>query len=177
MLYYNIEKERTWNMLFDEHLYWQNVHQMYLKIGAWLCMDCGAIIAACLTVGGTLLGVILTLVVQYLMEKWKMRTDKEREVLTLKINTYADAIRYISICARLNYCSNLDEQKKLSREEDRLYNQFHPIFTIIAPKDVINKFNDLRNEIDKKKITQEVAYEKVVQILDFNINSEKGRKL
>ena len=140
-------------------------------------MDCGAIIAACLTVGGTFLGVVLTLVVQYLMEKWKIRKDKEREVLTLKINTYADAIRYISILARFNHCLDLDEQKKLLLEEDRLYNQFHPIFTIIAPKDVINKFNDLRNEIDEKKIAQEVAYERVVQILDFNINSEKECKL
>lgn len=139
-------------------------------------MSCEAIITASFAAGGTLLGVILTLVVQYLMEKWKMRADKEREVLTLKINTYADAIRYISICALHNHCSILDEQKKLSLEEDRLYNQFHPIFTIIAQKDVINKFNDLRNEIDKKKITQEVAYERVVQILDFNINSEKECK-
>ena len=136
-------------------------------------MDCGAIIAACLTVGGTLLGIIITLVVQYIMEKRKMCNEKEREILTLKINTYADAIRYISICARLNHCSNSDERGKLLLEEERLYNQFHPIFTIIAPKDVINKFNDLRNEIDKNKITQEVAYVKVVQILDFNINSEK----
>ena len=140
-------------------------------------MDCGAIIAACLTVGGTFLGVVLTLVVQYLMEKWKIRKDKEREVLTLKINTYADAIRYISVCARINHCSNSDEQKNSSLAHDRLYHPLHPIFTIIAPKDVIDKFNGLRNEIDKKKITQEVAYEKVVQILDFNINNEKECKL
>lgn len=140
-------------------------------------MKCGTIITTCFTVGGTLLGIIITLSIQYLMERWKIRKEREREILTLKINTYADAIRYISIYARLNHCSNLDERGKLLLEEERLYNQFHPIFTIIAPKDVINKFNDLRNEINKKKITQEVAYEKVVQILDFNINSEKECKL
>ena len=42
---------------------------------------------------------------------------------------------------------------------------------IVCPS--ISSINNLRNEIDKKKITQEVAYVKVVQILDFNINSEK----
>lgn len=135
------------------------------------------IVIACFTVGGTLLGVVLTLFVQYLMERWKLQKDKEREVLILKINTYADAIRYISIYTRLTHCSNKGERDRLLREEVRLYNQFHPIFTIIAPKDAIDKFNGLRNEIDKEKITQEDAYKKVVQILDFNINNEKECKL
>ena len=43
------------------------------------------IVIACFTVGGTLLGVVLTLFVQYLMERWKLQKDKEREVLILKM--------------------------------------------------------------------------------------------
>lgn len=138
-------------------------------------MDCGAIIAACLTVGGTLLGVILTLVVQYLMEKWKMRTDKEREVLTLKINTYADAIRYISIYAKLAHCSN-QGNKILMQEERELYNRFHPIFTIIASKNIVEQFNELRNRIDREKLTQDVAYSEIVKLLNFNISADGGKR-
>ena len=131
----------------------------------------GALIGAC----GALFGVILSLIIQFLMERWKNKREKERVTLELKINTYADATRYISIYAKLAHCSN-QGNKILMQEERELYNRFHPIFTIIAPKNIVEQFNELRNRIDREKLTQDVAYSEIVKLLNFNISADGGGK-
>lgn len=97
--------------------------------------------------------------------------------LELKINTYAEAIRYISIISKIAMyesmtdTSSSDYIKELMLEEKRLYNHFHPIFTVIASKEKVDAFNILRNEISSKKIPQNKAYEMIVKLLDYNINN------
>lgn len=131
------------------------------------------IIGAVIGVAGTIIGVLIS----FFLEIWKSKKEKERVTLELKINTYAEAIRYISICSKMAIYENMPGTssdgyiKDLMLEENRLYNHFHPIFTIIAPKDKVEAFNKLRNDISSKKIPQNEAYEMVVKLLDFNINN------
>lgn len=132
----------------------------------------GALIGA----GGALFGVILSLIIQFLMERWKNKREKERVTLELKINTYADAIRYISIYAKLAHCSNQEDRIILMQEESKLYNRFHPIFTIIAPKNIVEQFNELRNKVNREKLTQDVAYSEIVKLLNFNISADGGKQ-
>ena len=133
---------------------------------------CETVVGAVIGVTGTLLGVGIS----FLIEIWRSRKEKERVTLELKINTYADAIRYISLYAKLTMYQNMHNQpsdgtvKDLLAEEGELFNRFHPIFTIIAPREKVNAFNDLRNEISSNRISQEEAYKSIVKFLDFNIN-------
>lgn len=91
----------------------------------------------------------------------------------LKINTYADAVRYISLCCRQNdYKNNIEAYNKIVYESEELYNKFHPIFSIIAPKSVIEEYNTLRNEADSGSIKASDAYIKVTEILNFNISKD-----
>ena len=60
--------------------------------------------------------------------------------------------------------------RELLNEERGLYAHFHPVFTVIAPKEKVEAFNALRNDVSSKKISQEDAYLQVVALLDFNIN-------
>ena len=114
---------------------------------------CETIVGAIIGAVGALLGVGIS----FLIEIWRNKREKERVVLELKINTYADAIRYISLCSGI------------ALYED-LYAHFHPVFTAIAPKEKVEAFNALRNDVSSKKISQEDAYLQVVALLDFNIN-------
>lgn len=60
--------------------------------------------------------------------------------------------------------------KELLAEENALYNRFHSVFTVIAPKEKVKVYNILRNDISLKKISQEDANTHVVKLLDFNLN-------
>ena len=138
------------------------------------------IISALIGVGGIIIGSILTFLIQIITNKIYSKAENRRITYQLKIDTYADAIRYINLYCKIKILEsdnddkrdNVDELKKLLEKESELYNKFHPIFSIIASKDVIEKYNDLRNEIDKNNLKPEVAYQKVIDILDFNISNE-----
>ena len=52
--------------------------------------------------------------------------------------------------------------RELLNEERDLYAHFHPVFTAIAPKEKVEAFNALRNDVSSKKISQEDAYLQVV---------------
>lgn len=133
---------------------------------------CETIVGAVIGVAGTLLGVGIS----FLIDIWRNKKEKERVTLELKINTYADAIRYISLCSRIAMYESMPDQssinikKELLAEESTLYIRFYPVFTVIAPKEKVEAFNILRNDISSKKISQEDAYKRVVKLLDFNIN-------
>lgn len=130
------------------------------------------IIGAIIGVVGTIIGVLIST----FFEIWKNKKEKERVTLELKINTYADAIRYISIISKIALYEGMpnkescDYLKKLMLEENKLFDNFHPIFTVIAPKEKVEAFNKLRNDISLKKIPQNEAYKMVVKLLDFNIS-------
>lgn len=130
------------------------------------------IIGAIIGVAGTIIGVLIST----FLEIWKNKKEKECVTLELKINTYADAIRYISISSKIALYENMPDKesndylKTLMLEENKLFDSFHPIFTVIAPKEKVEAFNKLRNDISSKKIPQSEAYEMVVKLLDFNIS-------
>ena len=99
-----------------------------------------------------------------MIEIWRAKKANEQATLELKIQTYADAIRYISICSRiakkesvLSRTSN-EESKALSVEEANLFNHFHPVFSIIAPKEKVYAYNDLRNKVLSGQFSQEESY-------------------
>lgn len=133
---------------------------------------CETIVGAIIGAVGALLGVGIS----FLIEIWRNKKEKERVVLELKINTYADAIRYISLCSKIALYEDMPDPssskiaRELLNEERDLYTHFHPIFTIIAPKEKVEAFNALRNDVSSKKISQEDAYLQVVALLDFNVN-------
>lgn len=134
---------------------------------------CGTIIGAIIGAVGALLGVG----VSFLVEIWRNKKEKERAVLELTINTYADAIRYIYLCSRIALSEDMPgtssskTTKELLVEGCDLYTRFHPIFTIIAPKEKVDEFNVLRNDVLLKKISPEDAYTQIANLLDFNINN------
>lgn len=133
---------------------------------------CETIVGAIIGAVGALLGVGIS----FLIEIWRNKREKERVVLELKINTYADAIRYISLCSGIALYEDMPDPssskiaRELLNEERDLYAHFHPVFTAIAPKGKVEAFNALRNDVSSKKISQEDAYLQVVALLDFNIN-------
>ncbi len=132
-----------------------------------------SIVGAIIGVGGTIVGIIITFICQLISNKAKDKKENRRATYQLKIDTYADAIRYISLCCRQSAIKdNIEEYKKIVSMSDDLYNRFHPIFSIIAPKKVIEQFNLLRNSADNGSIKAPEAYKKVIEILDFNISND-----
>lgn len=83
---------------------------------------------------------------------------------------------YISLCSGIALYEDMPDPssskiaRELLNEERDLYAHFHPVFTAIAPKEKVEAFNALRNDVSSKKISQEDAYLQVVALLDFNIN-------
>ena len=137
------------------------------------------ILCAIIGVGGVIVGSILSLFFQYLLEKWKNKKELNRVTLELRIETYADALRYIGVLYRLKHIQKTGKQNDIEialKNEQDLYNKFHPILTIICDRDKLVKYNDLRNEIENSTdLSQTQAYEKAIKILDFNINGkDKG---
>lgn len=140
------------------------------------------ILCAIIGVCGVIVGSILSLFFQYILEKWKNKKELNRVTLDLRIGTYADALRYIGVLYRLKLAQKTNKQNDINialKNEQDLYNKFHPILTIICDKDKLVKYNDLRNEIENStELSQTQAYEKAIKILDFNINGKDkgGRK-
>ena len=104
---------------------------------------CETIVGAIIGAVGALLGVGIS----FLIEIWRNKREKERVVLELKINTYADAIRYISLCSGIALYEDMPDPssskiaRELLNEERDLYAHFHPVFTAIAPKEKVEAFN------------------------------------
>ena len=131
------------------------------------------ILGALIGIGGVLVGGILTFVFQFILNKINWKKENRRSTYQLKIDTYADAIRYIALCCTgFQHKKEIEYFKDIVIKQDELYNKFHPIFSIIANKDTIEKYNELRNEASDGKINHADAYKKVVQLLNFNINDE-----
>lgn len=137
------------------------------------------ILCAIISVGGVVVGSLLSLFFQYILEKWKNKKELNKVTLELRIVTYADALRYISVLYRLKLAQKNNKQDDIKlalQNEQDLYNKFHPILTIICDKDKLVKYNDLRNEIENStELSQMQAYEKAIKILDFNINGKDKR--
>ena len=132
-----------------------------------------SIVGAIIGVGGTIVGIIITFICQLISNKTQDKKENRRATYQLKIDTYANAIRYISLCCQQSTNkNNIEEYKKIVSVSDDLYNRFHPIFSIIAPKKVIEQFNLLRNAADNGSIKAPEAYKKVIEILDFNISND-----
>lgn len=139
-----------------------------------------SILSAIIGGAGVIIGVFLTWLFSLISDCLNNERENKRTKLAIEIETYADAIRYIGIYSRIKQnemvrslgANNEEVLRKLQNEEVVLYNKFHPIFSLIASEDTVKKYNDLRNEIDEGKIDQAGAYEKVIQILDFNISDK-----
>lgn len=130
------------------------------------------ILGAIIGVGGTVVGILISFMCQLLISKYQDRKENRRATYQLKIDTYSDAIRYISLCCRQYANKDNDSYNELVFEADRLYSKFHPVFSIIAPKTVIEQFNSLRNAADNGSIKAPEAYKRVIEILDFNISND-----
>ena len=121
---------------------------------------------------GTIVGAGISFLLQLYLDCKNNKRENRRITYQLKIETYADAIRYISLCCSIFRHEKDDNCELENDEEQKLYNKFHPVFTILAPRNVIIKYNDLRNSVLNGRIQREEAYKKVVEILDFNISNE-----
>ena len=122
--------------------------------------------------GGVVFGTIMSIIFQLLSERKNNQIQNRRITYQLKIDTYADAIRDIALNCTIYQHRNETDYKELSAKEDELYKKFHPIFSIIAPNDVIEEYNELRNNALDGKIKHADAYKRVVEILNFNISTE-----
>ena len=127
---------------------------------------------AMIGIGGVIFGAILAFLFQLLLDRLNSKRENRRNMYQLKIETYADAIRYIALCCTEYQQRNDLNYNQIREEQDNLYNKFHPIFSMIAPRDVIEKYNNLRNEASDGKIKHADAYQKVIDILNFNVNDE-----
>lgn len=130
------------------------------------------LIGALIGIGGVIIGAVLSFVFQLIIDKNNNKKENRRTMYQLKIDTYADAIRYISLCCIEYQHKDSKDYKKLITKSDELYKKFHPILSIIATKDVIEKYNELRNKASDGIIKNDEAYKKVIEILNFNINDE-----
>ena len=128
----------------------------------------GALIGIC----SIIVGAIISFLFQSILDKRNAKRENRRYMYQLKIETYADAIRYIALC-----CTGCQHRKdstyqEIITQQDELYNKFHPIFSIIAPNNVVEKYNNLRNKASSGKIKHAAAYKSVIELLNFNINEE-----
>lgn len=115
----------------------------------------------------------VSILLSFVIERWKSKQEKERAVLQIEINTYASAIQYIMVLSRLSRIEEIpgNEEMKdnLRKEEQTLYNSFHPLLSIIASRKKIESYNALRNQIKEEHLTPEEAYNKAIKVLDYNI--------
>lgn len=130
------------------------------------------LLGALIGLGGIIVGALLAFLFQLILDNKNSKRNNRRNMYQLKIETYADAIRYIALCCTGYQHREYDDYKEKINQQDSLYYKFHPIFSIIAPNDVIEKYNILRNDASNGTINHTDAYKKVIEILNFNINDE-----
>ncbi len=128
----------------------------------------GALIA----IVSAIIGSLLTFGFQLFLDWKNSKRENKRVTYQLKIDTYAKAIRYIGLCCTSYQHKGQDDYKNKVDEAEKLYNDFHPIFSIIASQDTIEEFNVLRNGAFDGEISHAEAYKKVIKILNFNISDE-----
>lgn len=131
-----------------------------------------SIISALIAVGGVIVGGGVAFISQLIINKINNKRENRRITYQLKIDTYADAIRYIALCCKVHSHENASDYVAVSKSADALYDKFHPLFTIIAPEQVLIEYNSLRNDATAGRIEAKDAYLKVVSILDYNISGE-----
>ena len=132
---------------------------------------CEQIISAIIGLAGVVTGIVTS----GFVEERRQKKEKERVLLDRKINTYVQAIQDITLLSRMKVHNDKtfrDEYEKDMAEEIKLYNEFHPYFSIIAPRKKAEEYNKLRNEVLYTDISQEDAYKKCIEILDFNVNDK-----
>lgn len=132
----------------------------------------GSIIGVC----GVVFGALLSFASQVAVSTINHKKEKERALMQLKIDTYADATRYISLC-RLSYTyehtDQQDEYVKTVQIFDEMYKKFYPVFAIISDEKTIKNFNELRNLAMGGEITQEEAHQKVLRLLKIKTKDVK----
>lgn len=132
----------------------------------------GTVVGALIGVSGTIIGILATTICHLVVETKRNKAENKRATYILKIETYADAIRYISLCCYSAKKLSDDERMRINKLSDELYYKFHPIFTILVSEEIRNKFNELRNRANNGEIKNEDAYQEVIKLLNYNIYNE-----
>ena len=130
-------------------------------------MNCDVLIGSLIAVGGVVIGAVLTFLLQRFLNKQTYEYDKDKMLMEKKLDIYPKAILYISKCC-LFYTfshSSIEVQKEIEEECTNLYNDFHPLLSLLCDEKTINEFNSLRNDCYEGRIKIEDAYSKVLDML------------
>lgn len=124
-------------------------------------------LADIITISGCFLGLT-----RRLTKKYK-ETNSESSCLSLhdymlevEYRGYNNAIKYINLVWRMKNAQDVDYRRSLNDEECELYYSLLAYFKIIGDKKA-NEFNDLRNRIQREKMSQIEATNEAIRILDY----------
>lgn len=130
------------------------------------------LIAVCSGLAGVVVAGIMNIIVSVIQNK----NENIRAIIDLRVDVYADAIRYIDILAKIKSLEkqdgDLDECKRAMQEEHELLNRFYPLLSIIVNNKKIEEYNNLIKEVDTGKISRDKALFKAVKVLNFRINDK-----
>lgn len=123
------------------------------------------IIAAVIAVAGIVIGAILTLLAQLLLNGIENKRNTKKQIFEKQMEIYPLALEYIYFYAQLQEkIKNKDSVRSITAMtelEKEKYIQFYYTFSIISSTKTVDRFNKLRNQIKTDQISPEEAYEKL----------------
>lgn len=132
------------------------------------------IVAAIIAVAGVVLGSILTLLAQLLLNSIENKRIKKKQIYEKQLEIYPVVLEYISFYAQLHEKirnkQNANTIKAMLEEEKEKYAKFYYIFCLISASKTVIGFNNLREQIVSDCLSPDKAYQEILDLLKKDKN-------
>lgn len=133
------------------------------------------------TISGVIIGAIFTFITQMIVSHFSSKNEHKKQIREQKMKIYPKALKYIVSYERIIKVINDNTAERTyklekSNEEATLYDDFFFEFEAIAPREIVNKFNELRDGICEGNITSQDAHKVLQQVFHSDLNDYSNTK-
>lgn len=133
------------------------------------------------TLSGVIIGAIFTFLTQMFINYFTSKNDRNKQLREQKLEIYPKALKYIVAYEQIDKTindTNAEAKYRMEKmcEEATLHDDFFFKFEAVAPKEVVDKFIELRNDIHHNKISSEDAHKILQQVLRNDLNDNTKNK-
>lgn len=127
------------------------------------------IIAAIIAVAGVILGAILALLSQLLLNSIENKRAKKKQIYEKQMEIYPIVLEYITFYAQIQQKiknkENANTINSMLKEAEAKYTKFFYIFSLISSSDTVKGFEDLKKKIDSHNLSPDKAFEELISLL------------
>ncbi len=127
------------------------------------------IIAAIIAVAGVILGAILALLSQLLLNSIENKRAKKKQIYEKQMEIYPIVLEYITFYAQIQQKiknkENANTINSMLKEADAKYTKFFYIFSLISSSDTVKGFENLKKQIDSQNLSPDKAFEELMSLL------------